>query len=97
MRKGIDAEAITNFEKIAKETLGNANVSYEFRPEIGFINDRVFAHSHQKEFAMMVLSKRMAVNNKESMDELIDLIKFPLVIVPQSLADNKSLTDNNNI
>jgi hypothetical protein len=87
LRHGIDAEAISNFEKIAKGTLDGANVKYEFRPEVGFINDRVFAHSHRKEFAMMVISKRMAVTNKENMAELIDLIKFPLVIIPQSLND----------
>lgn len=82
LRNGLDAEAISNFEKIAKSTLDETNIQYEFKPEVGFINDRVFAHSHQKEFSMMVISKKMAVNNKENMAELIDLIKFPLVIVP---------------
>lgn len=83
LRQGIDTEAIINFEKIAKETIGDAAIKYDFKPEIGFINDRVYAHSHRKEFAMLVISKRMAVNNKENMMELIDLIKFPMVIVPQ--------------
>ena len=86
VREGIHTEAIFNFEKIAKETLGEAQVKYEFKPEVGFINDRVYAHSHKREFSMLVISQRMAVNNKENMMELIDLIKFPLVIVPQSNA-----------
>jgi hypothetical protein len=87
LRNGLDAEAVSNFDKIAKSTLSAAKVRYEFKPEVGFINDRVYAHSHQREFAMMVISKRMALNNKESMAELIDLIKFPLVIVPQSITE----------
>jgi hypothetical protein len=89
LRHGIDTEAIVNFEKIAKETIGEALINYDFKPEVGFINDRVYAHSHRKEFAMLVISKRMAVNNKENVMELIDLIKFPLVIVPQQ----PSITD----
>lgn len=84
LRQGMDTEAISNFDKIAKETFHNPAVKYEFRPEVGFINDRIYAHSHKKTFAMLVISKRMAVNNKENMMELINLIKFPLVIVPQS-------------
>lgn len=84
LRRGIDTEAVVNFEKIAKETLNGTVVDYEFKPEVGFMNDRIYAHSHKKEFAMLVISKRMAVTNKESMMELIELIKFPLVIVPQS-------------
>jgi hypothetical protein len=84
LRQGIDAEAVLNFQKIAKETLDSVNVAYEFKPEVGFINDRIFAHSHRKEFSMMVISKHMAATNRDSMMELIDLIKFPLVIVPQT-------------
>jgi len=87
LRNGLDAEAVSNFEKIAKGTLDETNIQYEFKPEVGFINDRVFAHSHRKEFSMMVISKKMAVNNKENMAELIDLIKFPLIIVPQNLTE----------
>jgi hypothetical protein len=86
LRQGLDTEAIFNFEKIAKETLEEIPVKYEFRPEVGFINDRVYAHSHSREFSMLVISKSMAVNNKENMMELIDLIKFPLVIIPQSVS-----------
>ena len=84
LRQGIDTEAILNFEKIARETLADPHVDYDFKPEVGFIKDRVFAHSHKKEFAMMVISKRMASNNRETMSELFDLMKFPLVIIPQS-------------
>jgi Universal stress protein family len=84
IREGINTEAIFNFEKIAKDTLIEAKVPFEFKPEIGFMNDRVYAHSHRKEFSLLVISKSMAMENKENMMELIDLIKFPLVIVPQS-------------
>jgi hypothetical protein len=84
LRQGIDTEAIFNFKKLAEETLNEIPVKYEFKPEVGFITDRVYAHSHAKEFSMLVISKGMAVTNKEYMMELIDLIKFPLVIVPQT-------------
>lgn len=83
-RNGIAADAITNFEKTAKKTLDEAKIHYEFKPEVGFINDRVNFHSHRRDFAMLVISKSMAMTNRESMMELIDLIKFPLVIVPQN-------------
>lgn len=89
IRQGMAAEAISNFQQLAKEALSDAQVNYEFTPEIGFMSDRIFAHSHKKEFAMMVISKHMAVNNKDNMMELIDLLKYPLVIVPQSKPDKK--------
>jgi hypothetical protein len=82
LRQGIDTEAVVNFEKIARETLHGLPIKYVFKPEVGFITDRVYAHSHSKEFSMLVISKRMAANNRENIHELIDLIKFPLVIVP---------------
>jgi hypothetical protein len=84
LRQGIDTEAIVNFEKIARENLHDIPVKYEFKPEVGFMTDRVYAHSHQTEFSMLVISKHMAMNNRESIGELIDLVKFPLVIIPQN-------------
>jgi len=84
LRQGLDTEAIFNFQKLAEATLNEIPIKYEFKPEIGFITDRVYAHSHVKEFSMLVISKHLAATNREYMMELIDLIKFPLVIVPQT-------------
>jgi hypothetical protein len=84
VREGLDTQAVFNFQKLAEETLDGIPIEYEFKPEIGFITDRVYAHSHIKEFSMLVISKHLAIHNKEYMMELIDLIKFPLVIVPQT-------------
>lgn len=91
LRQGIDQDAIINFEKIAKQTLEDLPIKYEFKPEVGFIPDRVYAHSHQKEFSMLVISKRMAISNRESIQEVIDLIKFPLVIVPESTLEMSNI------
>ena len=85
LRQGIDTEAVVNFQKLAEETLNKIPIKYEFKPEVGFITDRVYAHSHMKEFSMLVISKHLAMNNKEYMMELIDLIKFPLTIIPQTI------------
>lgn len=85
LRQGLDTQATVNFEKIAEKTLDGLAVKYEFRPEVGFIPDRVYAHSNKKEFSMLVISKHMAVVNRDSIKEVIELIKFPLVIVPQTV------------
>lgn len=85
LRHGIDTAAIVSFEKIAEKTLDGITVNYEFKPEVGFIPDRVYAHSNKKEYSMLVVSKHMAVTNRESMREVIELIKFPLVIVPETI------------
>lgn len=84
LRKSLDKDAIARFEQVAHVALADSPVHYDFRPEVGFVNDRVFAHSNKNEIAMLVISKRMAVNNRESILDLIDIIKYPLVIVPSS-------------
>ena len=82
MKKNIDQDAARNFEKIAKGLLEDAHVTYDFRSEVGFMNDRVQEHVRKGNLSMVVLSKKMALGSKDNLQELIDHADVPLVIIP---------------
>ncbi len=84
IRKSIDANASQSFSKISKELLKNSDVDLEFRSEVGFMNDRVHAFSKKNKIGLMVMSKKMALSNRDAFNDLLDQIQVPLLIVPQT-------------
>lgn len=82
MKKNIDQDAASNFEKIAREVLGGLHVSFDFRSEVGFMNDRVEEHVRKGNVSLVVMSKKMALGSKDNLHDLIDHAGVPLVIVP---------------
>lgn len=84
LRKNIEAEARANFNKLAEGVLEKAGPPYDFRPEVGFINDRVYAYTQQKEVLSIVIGNKMAINNREALNEMLEQLRTPLLIVPQA-------------
>ena len=82
LRKNIEAEARSNFYKLAEGVLEKAGPPYDFRPEVGFINDRVNAYRQEKEVLSIVIGNKMAINNREALNELLEQLDAPLLIVP---------------
>jgi nucleotide-binding universal stress UspA family protein len=83
-KKNIESEAHANFSKIAKGVFKDGPRSYEFKAEVGFINDRVYSYTRKSEILVVVISKRMANTNREALNELLDHLRTPLLIVPSS-------------
>jgi hypothetical protein len=82
LKRDIEATAMAQFAILEKEVLKDAGVSYDFKMEIGFIADRVgdFARKHTLNF--LITNKSLQYNGRESLDELIELVHVPLLVVP---------------
>lgn len=82
IKKKIEEEALLKFSKLESEMLLNKNISYDFRMEVGFINDRVEFFMKKNPTKFLVIDKEMSDKNKESFEALIEQMKVPLVIMP---------------
>ncbi len=80
----MEEQALSSFSAIEKELLTNKGLSYEFKSEVGFVTDRVEDHVKKETIHLLVVSKSMSTQSKEIFEELIDQIRVPLVIVPES-------------
>jgi nucleotide-binding universal stress UspA family protein len=83
-KRNIETEAKTTFTKLAEGVFGEGLPAYDFRAEVGFINDRVHSYTRKAEVLVVVISKRMASINREALHELLDHLSAPLLIVPSS-------------
>ena len=83
LKKSIDSDALQSFSRMTSEILEKSGIAYEFRPEVGFINDRVYAFSKKNKIGMVVMSKRMVSANRDAFNELLSQIQVPLLILPQ--------------
>lgn len=83
-RRSMDQAANESFKKISESLLLNSAVHWQFRPEVGFFNDRIRAHSKKNKVGMLIVSKRLVTINRENFMELIDQLQVPLMIIPQT-------------
>jgi len=82
MKKIIEDEATRNFGALESELLAGTGIDYEFKPEVGFVADRVEEHAKKKGIGFLVMGKSMRDGSKESFDDLVENLRVPLVIVP---------------
>jgi Universal stress protein family len=82
LKKQIEEEAIKNFALLEKEVLVGEGVSYDFKIEVGFIDDRIEEHAKKNKLSFLVMNKEMSLRNKEAFDDLLKQLQIPLVIVP---------------
>jgi nucleotide-binding universal stress UspA family protein len=90
LKRNIEIEAKNNFSKMADVIFKGEEFQYDFKAEVGFINDRVYSYTKKSEILVVVLSKRMASTNREALNELLDHLRAPLLVVPSS---EESLVD----
>jgi hypothetical protein len=84
LRKSIDQDASKNFSELTQKYLKDTGVICEFRPEVGFLHDRIYAFTKKNKTGLLVLSKRVVVNNKDGLNDMLDQLQIPLLIVPQN-------------
>ena len=82
LKKKIEEDALHKFATLEHDLLSNQNISYDFRMEVGFMNDRVHQLTQKVPINFLVMDREMSTENKESFDELVEQIRIPLVIVP---------------
>lgn len=82
MKKKIEEEASKNFSVLEKDLLKGKGISYDFKIEVGFVEDRIEDYARKNKVSFLVIGKGIATKNKETFDELLEQLKAPLVIVP---------------
>jgi hypothetical protein len=82
VKKNIDREAVQSFKDLAEPIVKDDGVTYDFRAEVGFVSDRVSFYSSRNQIRMIVMSKMTATANTEALNDLLEVIPVPLVIVP---------------
>lgn len=82
IKKKMEDEGLRSFKALEKELLEGTGISYDFKTEVGFIDDRIEEHTKKNKLSFLVMGKSMSIRNKESFDELVENLQTPLVIVP---------------
>lgn len=81
VKKKNEEQASRKFADIEKNILKEKNISFDFSPEVGFMNDRVDYHLKKEAIALMVISRNLNLNN-ENTDDFINHANIPVLIVP---------------
>lgn len=82
MRKKIEDDAQSRFHELEKELLAGAQIPYEFKTEVGFLANRVEAHSKSQSVNFLVVNRDLKTSHKESFDDLVEHTQIPVVIIP---------------
>ena len=82
LKRDIETTASHQFEILEKELLQNTGISYDFKVEIGFIADRVEDYAKKNSLNFLVTNRNLHNGGKEFIDELVEHIQVPLLVVP---------------
>lgn len=82
MRKKIEDEARSLFQVLENELLTGAAIPYDFKTEVGFLADRVEAHSKSQEVNFLVVNRDLRSSHSDSFDDLVEHTQIPVVIIP---------------
>lgn len=74
--------ATRKFESLENDFLNGKVTSFEFSPEVGFLTDRIEDHLRKNHILMMVIGKNMNSSSQENLDELINHVGVPVVVIP---------------
>ena len=82
LKRKLDEDAIKNFTALEQEYLAGSGIRYDFKTEIGFVDDRIEEHLKSNKISFLVMGKGMSLRNKDSFDDLLNQLQIPLVIIP---------------
>jgi len=82
VKKKLDLDAAKNFELLTHGLFKNQKVSFDFRAEVGFIQDRVQDYARRNNILFLVIGFNLATGNEEILKEIVKEIEAPLVVVP---------------
>lgn len=84
----IETNARNKFSTLEKAYNLPGLVEYTFKPEIGFLSDRIEVHARKNLVHMVILSREQALSmhdqNGETLQEFLGELKIPFLIVPES-------------
>ena len=74
--------ATRKFEALENDYLNGKVTSFEFSPEVGFLTDRIEDHLRKNSVLMLVVGKNMNSTSQENLDDLINHVKVPVMVIP---------------
>lgn len=81
-KKSIDVDATNSFIRMTSALLKESGVTWDFKPEVGFIEDRVEAFTEKHNVSLVVMSSELCRANKDTLTDMLDRLKCPLLVVP---------------
>ena len=81
-KKQIEKEALNKFHELEKNIL-DAGVTYDFKIEVGFVDDRIKDFTKKNDLSHLVVDKKLNDIYGQSFEEIVSQNKNPLVIVTQ--------------
>ena len=82
MRKKIEDEARSRFRELENDLLAEASIPNDFRTEVGFLANRVEAHSKSQGIKFLVVARDLKSRHSDSFDDLVENTQIPVVIIP---------------
>jgi hypothetical protein len=82
LKKQMEADAARNFNMVENEMLKDKGIQYEFKSEIGFVDDRIAEHVKNNKISFLVMDRGLSSRSKENLEDFIGNLQIPLVIVP---------------
>ncbi len=82
IKKRMEDNAKAQFQLLEKDLLLGKGISYDFKTEVGFVNDRIENHAKKNSLRFLVMNKNARDSEKDSIGELMDHIHVPVLLVP---------------
>jgi len=82
LKRKLDVDAFKNFEVLANGLLSKQKISFDFRSEVGFIQDRVQDYAQRNTILFLVIGADQVTANHDTLEEMVREIGVPMVVVP---------------
>src|SRR5688572_1168320 len=63
LKRKMELEASKNFTELENQLLVGSGVEYDFKTEVGFVDDRIAEHLKTNKLSFLVMGKRMSMRN----------------------------------
>ena len=83
VKKKLELDAAKNFELVANGLFNNQKISFDFRAEVGFVQDRIEDYARRNNILLFVIGFNLINGNEEILRGIENVIKIPLMVVPQ--------------
>ena len=82
LKREMEDEAKKQFIILEKELLMGRGIAYDFKTEVGFVTDRIEDHARKNSLSFLVMNKNANESGKETIDDLMEHIHVPVLLVP---------------
>lgn len=83
-KRSLEIDASSSFNRMTSNMLKNSSVVCEFKPEVGFVNDRIEAFTEKNDVRVVVLSAELARTSDGAFLNMLPNLRCPLLIVPKT-------------